>query len=118
MPYDISLMKDRGVIEAVFSGSVTIAERIEAMQTIAKCSQRSGAVRLLADFQQARPKVGSHEETTAYAEQLASEPTLRKMTIAYVGTPEQTANIELVAAVRGYFFQRFSSTAAALRWLE
>ena len=118
MPYEVRLLEHCPVIEAVFSGNVTIAERTGAMHAIAKCSQGSGATRLLANFRQACPAPASDEETIVYASQLASEPTLRRMAIAYVGSPEQTASVEMVAAVRGYFYQRFATEEAALRWLR
>lgn len=117
MPHEVRLLEHCAVIEAVFSGTVTIAERIDAMHAIARCSARSGATRLMVNFRHACHDPGSHAETVAYAEQLASEPTLRRMTIAYVGSPEQTASVEMVAAVRGYFYQRFATEDAALRWL-
>ena len=118
MPYEVRVLEHCAVIEAAFSGRVTIAERIDAMHAIARCSERSGATRLLANFRQACPEPASREETTSYAAQLASEPTLRRMSIAYVGSPEQTDSVEMLAAVRGYFYQRFTTEEAALRWLR
>ena len=118
MPYDVRVMDERPVIVAVFSGIVTIAERLEAMQAIVQCSAKTGAVRLLADFRGAHAEVEPEAETGAYAQRLAGEPVLRKMTIAYVGSPEQTSGVETVAALRGYFYQRFPDASSALRWLR
>ena len=118
MPYQVRLMDDRAVIAAVFSGTVTISDRFEAMQAIVRCSEQTGAMRLLADFRQARTEAASQAETVAYAERLADKLGTRKMTIAYVGSPEQTAGVETVAALRGYFYQRFPDEESALRWLR
>jgi hypothetical protein len=118
MPYDVRLMDERPVIAAVFSGSVTIPERFDAMQAIVRCSAKTGVLRLLLDFRQACAEANSQAETVAYAERLAGERAMRKMTIAYVGSPEQTAGVETLAALRGYFYQRFPDEESALRWLR
>jgi len=106
-----------GVIEARFSGDVTVAEREAAMQKIVACHERSGASRLLADFTAANALVDADDVLDRYAARLANQPVLRRLRIAYVGTPAQTGNVEAIAALRGYFYQRFPHREAALSWL-
>ncbi|MFL6591568.1 MAG: hypothetical protein ACJ8GK_02520 [Luteimonas sp.] len=118
MTFEIRTLERERVIDLVFSGLVTIPERLQAMKAVVTASRTNGFTRLLADFSQANMRVEAHSDVLEYAERLALEPTLHKMAIAYVGTQEQTAGVEGVAALRGYFFQRFFTREAALRWLS
>ena len=118
MPYESSLLRDDRVIDVRFAGDVAIAERHAVMQLIVRAHDETGYTRLLLDFSTARVQEGTHEELRQYAEHLAREPLIHKMTIAYVGSTEQTANVEGMAALHGYFYQRFSTRDLALRWLQ
>ena len=118
MPFAIELREPQKVIDVAFSGPVTVRERFEAMQAVVAAARTRGFKRVLADFSDARAKGHPQSEVLNYAVRLAGEPTLHKMAIAYVGTQDQTGGVEGVAALRGYFYQRFSTRDAALRWLQ
>ena len=117
MSYRLDLLPDDGVIALRFDGSVTVGERFQAMRDVVGQHEASGYTRLLADFSQADIAEASNEEVDAYATALAREPAMRRLRIAYVGEKRQTAGVEYIAALRGYFFQRFATRAEALRWL-
>lgn len=72
---------------------------------------------LLIDMMQANVVEGSHVETIAYAARLARQSAMHKMQVAYVGDGASGANIEALATLRGYFYRRFPSRLAALRWM-
>ena len=117
MPFDLSLRQGSKVIELVFTGSVTIPERSDALRAVVQAHAEHGYIRLLADFSQATTQVESEGEMFAYADRLAQCWVLKPFSIAYVGGLEQTAGVESVAALRGYFFQRFFTRDAAISWL-
>ena len=117
MPFDLSLCQTTKVIELVFTGSVTIPERSDALREVVKAHSEHGYIRLLADFSQATTHVESEGEMFAYANRLAQCWVLKPFSIAYVGGQERTAGVESAAALRGYFFQRFLTRDAAISWL-
>ena len=118
MPFDLSLRQGINLIELVFTGSVTIPERSDALRAVVKAHSEHGYIRLLADFSQATTLVESESDMVAYADRLAQCWVLKPFSIAYVGDHERTAGVESVAALRGYFFQRFVTREAAISWLS
>ena len=118
MPFDLSLRQEGKVIDLVFTGPVTIAERSDALRAVVKAHSEHGYNKVLADFSQATAKIESDRELRAYADQLAQSWILKLFFIAYVGDQERTAGVESVAALRGYFFQRFLTREAAFSWLS
>jgi hypothetical protein len=117
MPFQIDSRPQDAVIRVVFSGLVTVAERFQAMQAIVALHEREGYAKLLADFRQATVVESTTAETNAYATRLARDLPKHRMKIAYVGEVAQTAGVEAIAALRGYFYQRFRTEDDALRWL-
>jgi hypothetical protein len=117
MAFQIDTRPENAMIRVVFSDTVTVAERFQAMTAIVALQQQTHYAKLLADFRQAVVVVTSAEETSAYATQLAQELPPHRMKIAYVGEATQTAGVEVIAALRGYFYQRFRTPEEALRWL-
>lgn len=117
MPFDLSLSEGTKVIDLVFTGSVTIPERSDALRAVVKAHTEHGFIMLLADFSQAMTVVESEGEMFAYAGQLAKCWVLKPFSIAYVGDQNRTAGVESVAAEHGYFFQRFFTREAATSWL-
>jgi hypothetical protein len=117
MPFHVDTQPEHATIRVVFSGAVTVAERFRAMTEIVALQQQTQYAKLLADFRHATVVATSQEETSTYATRLAQELPPHRMKIAYVGEATQTASVEALAALRGYFYQRFRTPGEAMRWL-
>ena len=117
MPYVIDLLREPGVVRVAFTGEVSLQERAEALDAVLRCQAASACRNVLVDLADARLADASASETVAYVSRLAREPAMRAMRIAYVGDAWSASSVESLAALRGYFYQRFRSQAAALRWL-
>ncbi|MDB6163602.1 MAG: hypothetical protein JWL98_1034 [Xanthomonadaceae bacterium] len=118
MAFLVDTLPDDKVIRAVFSGTVTITGRFQALQEIVALHEQNKYKKLLLDFGSAEGVARSMEESEAYAAKLAAALPNHRMKIAYVGDVTQTAGIESLAALRGYFYQRFRTSDEALRWLK
>jgi hypothetical protein len=117
MPFQIDTRPDDAMIQVVFTDTVTVAERFQAMTAIVALQQQTQYAKLLADFRHAVVAATSKEEASTYATRLAQELPPHRMKIAYVGDATQTAGVEVIAALRGYFYQRFRTPEEAMRWL-
>lgn len=117
MPFVVDLVPGQHVIRAVFTGPVSVQERARALDTVLQSAARGACHRLLVDLSAATLLDASASETLGHASRLACEPTIRGMRVAYVGEAAAAASVESMAALRGFFYQRFRSQAAALRWL-
>jgi len=118
MSYSIALLPEPAVIHVTFSGVVTPHERFAALDGLIREQARSSYERLLVDFTQADVAQASNAETIDHATRMAREPAaVKRMRIAYVGDAAISASVEALAALRGYYYQRFGATAPALRWL-
>lgn len=117
MPHRFNHLADQGILAIAFFGLVTMAERIEALRLLVHEHELTGDYRLLADFRQANVVPELPAETDAHAERLAREPALHRFRIALVGERGRIRSIEYMAALRGYFFERFTSSDEAMRWL-
>lgn len=115
----VSILKDAlpGVFQAVFYGDVTIEERALALDHSVQWIRQDKPHRILLDFTEARVVAGSPEATIRHATNLAHEyNVVRGVRIAYVSrfSPQRSEAVELMAAARGYFYQRFTDRAFAL----
>jgi hypothetical protein len=117
MPFHVDTQPQHATIRVVFSDAVTVAERFQAMTEIVDVQRQTQYAKLLADFRLATVVATSEEETNAYATRLAHELPPHRMKIAYLGEAAQTAGVEVIAALRGYFYQRFRTPEDAMRWL-
>jgi hypothetical protein len=117
MSFQVDTRPEHAMIRVVFSDTVTVAERFQAMTSIVALQQQTRYAKLLADFRQAVVVDTTKEETSTYATQLAQELPPHRMKIAYVGEATQTAGVEVIAALHGYFYQRFHTPEEAMRWL-
>jgi len=110
-----------GILQLVFTGPITVAERAQAFETCLKWVATHQPRRILVDFTDGWPGPVEPEAAARHAESLAKAyTTLGGARIAYLSKPEhrKPTPIELQAAARGYFYQRFTDRAAALRWLD
>jgi hypothetical protein len=117
MAFVVDTHPEHALIRVVFSDAVTVAERFTAMTEIVALQQQTLYAKLLADFRQATVVSTSEDEINSYATRLAQELPPHRMKIAYVGEASQTAGVEVIAALRGYFYQRFRTPEEAMRWL-
>jgi hypothetical protein len=110
----------RNVIVLEFFGPVTIEERAAALSEVGEKRRQTGHTNLLADFSSAWAVEEAPEQVQRYATALAHAPAIEGMRIAYVSQRRSPTRvpIETIAAINGYFFQRFSTKEAALKWLE
>lgn len=109
-----------GVFQAVFYGDVTIEERALTLERSLQWIRQNNPQRILLDFTEARVVPASPEATIQHARNLAFEYNVTcGARIAYVSRlgPQEVESVEMLAAVRGYFYQRFKDRAFALDWL-
>jgi hypothetical protein len=110
-----------GILQLVFTGPITVAERAQAFEACLAWVATHKPRRILVDFTGGWPAPSEADATARHAENLAKAyTTLGGARIAYLSHPEHRdpSPIELQAAARGYFYQRFTDRAAALRWLN
>lgn len=113
----VQLLQDLGVISINLSGTIHVQQRVDAFEAMLELQSRTACRRVLVDLSQAVVVDGSHVETLDHAARLARSPVMRGMRIAYIGEIGSATSVESLAALRGYFYQRFRSRASALRWL-
>ena len=118
MPCVIDPLPELGIIRVALTEEVTLQDRSAALDAALQPQTRSGHRNLLIDLSQAVLVDASiSAEVVAHASRLARDPVVRTLRIAYVGDPAPGASIESLAALRGYFYQRFRTQASAMRWL-
>lgn len=117
MTYRIEVLPALSAICVTFSEQVTINERANALEDILDTHDALKSRNLLIDMAQANVVEGSHVETLAYAARLARQSAMHAMQVAYVGDGVSGSNMESLAALRGYFYRRFPTRLAALRWM-
>ncbi|UHQ19554.1 hypothetical protein LVB87_15410 [Lysobacter sp. KIS68-7] len=117
MSYSIALLPEPAVIQVTFAGVVTPHERSAALDGLIREQARSSYERLLVDFTQADVAEASNAETIDHATRMARGPAVKRMRIACVGDVAISASVEALAALRGYYYQRFGATVPAIRWL-
>ena len=119
MPCVIDKLPELGVIRVELTEEVTLHDRSVALDAALRLQAESGFRKLLIDLSQAVLVDASiSSEVVAHASRLAHDPVVRRLRIAYVGDPSPGASIESLAALRGYFYQRFRTQSSALRWLD
>jgi hypothetical protein len=122
MPYRVDLHPvQHGVVVVTYAGPVTIEERAAALHDVLQRLSETSSKRVLVDFQHGWPALTSFEANNRHAGDLArAYATLPGLKIAYVSTPDPNSApiVEMLAAARGYFYERFKDKAAALRWLD
>ena len=121
MPLKVDGESLPGVLQLVFTGPITVAERAQAFEACLAWVEADQPRRVLVDFTGGWPGPAEPDAAARHAENLAKAYTsLGGARIAYLSKPERRdpSPIELQAAARGYFYQRFTDRAAALRWLN
>ena len=113
----IELLPDLGVITVRLAGAVAIQQRAEALEALLELQAQTSYSKVLIDLSDATVVDGTSSETIQHAARLARNPIVRGTRIAYIGEPKSGTSVESLAALRGYFYQRFRSRSSALRWL-
>jgi hypothetical protein len=117
MPYVVETLAELSVIRVRFDGPLHLHERSRALDEVLRHHAVSPCRRVLVDITRATPVEECPAYAWAHAARLAREPALRDMRIAYVGEALSAESVESLAALRGYFYQRFRTTGSALVWL-
>jgi hypothetical protein len=113
----IELLADLGVMSVRLAGPVEARHRAAMFDELLDLQGRTSCRRVLVDMTDAVIVDGSSVEAIEHAARLARHPVMRGLRVAYVGEARSASSIESLAALRGYFYQRFRTRAAALRWL-
>ncbi len=117
MSYVVESLARLSVIRVTFEGALHVHQRSRALDEVLRQHAASGFRRLLVDIARAVPLEDCAGDAWAHAARLAREPALRDMRIAYVGESACGESVESLAALRGFFYQRFRTQASALVWL-
>jgi hypothetical protein len=110
-----------GILQLVFTGAISVDERAEALAFCLAWFATHQPRRVLVDCTAGWTVPSDPDASARHAENLAREYTaFGGARIAYLSRPEKRdpSPIELRAAARGYFYQRFTDRASALRWLR
>ncbi|MDB6163902.1 MAG: hypothetical protein JWL98_1334, partial [Xanthomonadaceae bacterium] len=109
-----------GIIVIRFEGAITIADREQAMNQVAGSFNHPATIRVLIDLTQGTAVRASLDETNRFASKVASTYRVLNGRIAYLckSSDPDPASVEGIAAAKGYFYERFTSEASAIRWLE
>ena len=121
MPLKVDGESLPGILQLVFTGPITVEERAQALTACLEWADTHQPRRVLVDFTGGWPVPSPADASATHAENLARQYTaLGGARIAYLSKPEhrEPTAIELQAAARGYFYQRFTDREAALRWLR
>lgn len=121
MPFQLDHRTEPGTCKVVYTGAVTIEDRARALDAILDWLREPGHKRVLVDLRNAWAVDGPMDACQRHASNLAREYTdLKGARFAYLSKPDcaVVSLAEQMAAVRGYFFQRFTDEASALRWLR
>ena len=113
----VQLLPEQGVICVQLSGAIEVQQRLDAFDALLDLQARTRCRKVLVDLSDAVLVDGSPVETLDHAARLARSSVMQGLRIAYIGGPESATSVESLAALRGYFFQRFRSRESALRWL-
>ena len=121
MPLTIDTDALPGILQLVFTGAIFVEERAAALAFCLDWFTTHEPRRVLVDFTGGWIAPSDAAATARHAENLAREYTaFGGARIAYLSGPEtrSPSPVELQAAARGYFYQRFTDREAALRWLR
>jgi hypothetical protein len=115
----IDKLPDLGIIRVKLTNEITLEDRSAALDKVLAQQAESAYRNVLVDLSDAvLVEASISSEAIAHASRLARDPVVRTMWIAYVGDPTPGVGIESLAALRGYFYQRFRTQSSAIRWLS
>ena len=119
MSHEVEANTYLGLVVVTLWGSVSIAERVRALDKALQHLDGETCDRVLIDFIGGHAAEDSLEASSNFAKRLASEPRLRGCRIAYVYPPNAKVNnaVEALARARQLRFRKFDSVADALDWL-
>ena len=121
MAYTVEVLVDRAVLVLRLFGPVAVEDRAAGLREILASLDETGFKRVIVDYRDGLTFPGSVDDTTRHAANLArAYRAMIGVRIAYVSKPQNrdATPIEVLAASRGYFYQRFTDIAKAFEWLE
>ena len=119
MSYTLEVDRDRAMIEIVYHGLLTIAERGEAIREGSRLLSASQHRRVLVDLREATLAIEPTHVRVQLAHDMAHAPAVQGSRLAYLLNADQEANriIENMASARHMAVARFLDRDAALAWL-
>lgn len=119
MPFQIDADSLPGILQIIFTGPVSVAERVKALEDSRPMLESTS--RVLIDFVDAAVVATISGTAERHAERLAQafsdRPDAR---VAYLTRMAHHAPLLLaaLAGVRGYFYRSFTDREVALQWLR
>jgi len=120
MSYSLERNEDSELALLTFFGGVRLADRDTALADLEMLFTETGWRKVLVDLSSSTSSAAmTMQDVLRHAWLLAAlQVKHRDLRIAYVFPPGQAPVLELVAASRGYVFERFANRNAALGWLQ
>ena len=119
MPYTMTVDPTRHLVRVDYTGTISIAERTQAMDACAGQLEASGWRRVLVVLTAATHAAEPLQLSNSFATRLAAHAPINDSRLAYVVAPHEHANrlIEHLAAARHVALRSFHEVDAAERWL-
>jgi hypothetical protein len=119
MPYTVTVEPQHRLVRVVYTDTITIADRLAAMQEGTRLMAQTHYRRVLVDLTRAASAPEALNRSNSFATAMAMAPPMQHSRLAYVVDPHEHANrlIENLAAARHVALRRFHDGESALRWL-
>lgn len=117
--FSITIDDKRRVVEVRYSGTITLADRSQAVETGSRALEETGYRKVLVDLSNAEMAMEPPQEESRFADVLSSNPQLARSRTAFLASPDQSTNwfIEVLAKARHYDCEHFTDREAAHAWL-
>lgn len=117
--FSIHIDKARRVVEVRYSGTISLADRAQAVETGSRVLEENGYRKVLVDLSNAEMAMEPPEEESRFADLLSSNPQLARCRTAFLANPDHSINwfIEVLAKARHYECEHFTDREAAHAWL-
>lgn len=117
--FSIRIDEARRVIEVRYSGTITLDDRLQAVETGSRILEETGYRKVLVDLSNAEMAMEPPREESRFADVLSSNPQLARSRTAFLASPDQSINwfIEVLAKARHYECEHFTDREAAHAWL-
>lgn len=119
MPYTVTVEPQHRLVRVVYDGTITIAERLAAMQEGTRLMDQTRYKRVLVDLTRAVAAPEALNLSNSFATTMSMALPMQDSRLAYVVDPHEHANrlIENLASARHVALRRFHDSESALRWL-
>lgn len=117
--FTLAVDHDRGLVTVTYRGTITLDDRIEAVEAASRELEETGYRRVLVDLSRAEMASQAPEAESRFAHVLSNNRVLARCRTAYLARERQAGNwfIELLAKTRHYPFGHFTDLDRAYEWL-